>query len=175
MCEEQKRSEDNSNLNPSIPCSPENSHLNYANHHSEETEHSHRENLILLQRIELSALAIGIFLIIGGVIFASKSVILAIAAGVAFASINFRLLIWSWQPIFMGVPERSSSKKGVIAVLRMICKYLFLFAGIFLLIGGLRLNAVGFVIGLGNVIIGVAIFAPLFFKLSNVNKSQSNG
>ncbi len=126
----------------------------------EEATASMQQSMAVLQQVELTALAVGALFAAGSwFIQIPTQARWAVLVGAVFSSINFRLLIWSWNWLFYSNNPGQVAKEqsGRSAVPRIIIKYLFLLVGLGLLIGGLKLHVVGFMIGLGNVIIAVAL------------------
>lgn len=119
-----------------------------------------QESLALLQQIEWTALALGAVFSAGAwLIPLPFSARIAVLVGAVFSSVNFRLLIWSWSWIFRSTNPQSTAehKTNSRVVPRFLIKYLFLLAGLALLIGGLKLHVIGFMVGMGNVLFAVAL------------------
>lgn len=127
-----------------------------------------QENLGLLHQIEWTALALGLVVAVGSwLITVPLSARIAVLVGAIFSSINFRLLIWSWSWIFQSPhPQQVAARQARSRIApRFLIKYLFLLAGLGLLIGGLQLHVLGFMIGMGNVLVAVAL-SPVMMQTS---------
>lgn len=142
---------------------------------SAEAAASTQQSIAVLRQVELTALAIGALMAAGSwLVQAPNAARWAVLAGAAFSSINFRLLIWSWSWIFQSKNPKAAAKEksGKSYVPRFILKYFFLLVGLGLALGGLKLHVVGFMIGLGNVIIAVAL-APTMTQTIQPSQSES--
>lgn len=119
-----------------------------------------KRSLAVLHQIELTALALGVVLAVGAwfvqIPFKAR---IAVLVGALFSSVNLRLMIWSWSWVFRDPnPQQSAEERSKMrAAPRFLLKYLFLLAGLALLVGGIKLHIVGFMVGLGNVLIAVAL------------------
>jgi len=114
------------------------------------------------RRIEILALIAGVLLSVGSLFYGRIDISLSIAVGFVFASINFRLLIWSWEAVIE--QQTTVSDIGIMDIIpRFILKYTFLIVGVILAIFALPLHPVGFAIGVGNVFLAI-IFYPFLPK-----------
>lgn len=138
------------------------------------------ETLKGLRHIEVTAWIIGIVLVIGSWLVGSQKMAFGAALGALFASINFRLLIWSWssyvdvqvqlnqtedaeQSETIEQMKKSETTDAMGFLPKFVIKYTFLLIGIFLLVSGLQLHLTGCLIGMGNVIIAASL-SPLVFR-----------
>jgi hypothetical protein len=141
-----------------------------------------------LKPVETTAWIVGVLMVIGCWFAGSQSMALGAAMGALFASINFRLLIWSWTAYVdtqvkasqeadeASEPEEASveAAEAALGVLpKFLIKYAFLILGVFVLIGGLRLHFVGCLIGMGNVIVA-ATLSPIVLKLGRSQASAKS-
>ena len=141
----------------------------------EEAAASMQQSAAVLRQVELTALAIGALMAAGSwLVHAPNSARLAVLVGAAFSSVNLRLLIWSWSWLFHSKNPGAAAKEqsGKSSIPRFIFKYFFLLVGLGLALGGLKLHVVGFMIGLGNVIIAVAL-APTMVQTIQPSQSES--
>lgn len=111
-----------------------------------------------VQSAELLAIALGGVACLGSLLLAKTWLFVwSVLLGAAFSSLNFRLLVWSWSSFL--APSSSSSSPASI-LLRILLKYAFLFAGMGLFLFLLRLDPIGFLVGLSSLFFAISI-SPL--------------
>ncbi|TNE49152.1 MAG: hypothetical protein EP343_12790 [Deltaproteobacteria bacterium] len=134
---------------------------------NQQVESDMKRSLVVLQQIEMTALALGLVLAVGAwFVQVPVKARIAVLIGALFSSVNFRLMIWSWSWVFRDPnPQQSAEERTRMAAApRFLLKYLFLLAGLALLVGGIKLHIVGFMVGLGNVLVAVALSPAMMLK-----------
>ncbi len=134
---------------------------------NQQVESDMKRSLVVLQQIEMTALALGLVLAVGAwFVQVPVKARIAVLIGALFSSVNFRLMIWSWSWVFRDPnPQQSAEERSRMAAApRLLLKYLFLLAGLALLVGGIKLHIVGFMVGLGNVLVAVALSPAMMLK-----------
>lgn len=129
-----------------------------------------------LGRVEWVGAVVGLALICASWFWGTAAMAGATAMGAFFASFNLRLLIWSWRGyIDAQVAQRQQDEGETPAEeapelshvwSRFVLKYVFLLAGIGVMVLGLKVHMTGFLLGMGNVIVAAAV-SPLLLKRSS--------
>lgn len=122
------------------------------------------------RRIEKLTWIFGLLLSAGSLAYGSLMISAAVFLGALFATINLRLLIWSWSSVFQTAAANSQASNAASAAApaepvsafgvlpRFVLKYTFLLLGMVLLLFGLRSHPIGFGIGVSNVFLAILLY-----------------
>lgn len=125
-----------------------------------------------LKKIELIAVVTALLLATGSLAYGDPRFTIAVCLGSLFASINFRLLVWSWGALVMQYKKEGASTSNLLP--RFFLKYGFLLAGVFVFLGGFKAHPLGFGLGLSNIFAAI-LLSPLFpSKSSSSNLRTPN-
>lgn len=110
--------------------------------------------------VELLALALAAMVVVSTFVWASREFRETVLLAACFASLNFRLLVWSWAGV-LGWKQRRVSRIGMVG--RFVLKLVVFFGGLLVLLLAKNRPPLAVLVGFVPLLVGM-VCSPFFLK-----------